>query len=451
MRSQRDKALELSNRFGGMQAGTFCPGGIPLSRLADAYGTPFYLYHGEMIVDRLHQIRAAVGEDVEILYSIKANPSLAITQILAQAGAGAEVASGGELVLADAAGFSPSDIVFAGPGKTDSELERAVKLGIFAVNVESLLEIDRLATIADRNDCQVGVGLRINPTRQLLGSQMRMGGLVSQFGLDQADLDEAVRRMLAWPNLIPRGIHVYTATQVFDVDAFLEQCQAVFEIGREVANLTGRPLEMIDFGGGFGVPYFEQTPEFDLDRFGSDFQELIACYQADPLLNKCRFIIELGRYLVAEAGIYVTRVVDVKCSKSKTFLVTDGGMNHHLAATGNLGQVFRKPYPLHNLSRMDVEPGETAAVVGPCCTPLDVFGGEIPLAGTEVGDLIGVFFSGAYGLSASNLHFLSHPTPAEILLWQGDAHLLRSPGTPEDVLNGQHSLGEFLTPPIEKD
>lgn len=450
MRSQRDKALDISKRFGGVQAGRFTPGGIPLSRLVDAYGTPVYLYHGEMIVDRLRQLRAAVGEGVEILYSIKANPSLAVAQILANAGAGAEVASAGELVLADAAGFSPSDIVFAGPGKTDAELDRAVKLGIFAVNVESLPEIDRLATIAERNGRKIGVGLRINPTRQLLGSQMRMGGMVSQFGLDHTDVEEAIRRTLARPNLILRGIHVYTATQVFDVDAFLEQCQAVFEIGREVASLTGRPLEMIDFGGGFGVPYFEQMPEFDLDRFGRGFQALTASYRADQWLNGCRLIIELGRYLAAEAGIYVTRVVDVKRSKGKTFVVTDGGMNHHLAATGNLGQVFRKPYPLLNLSRMDVEPGETVAVVGPCCTPLDVFGNEIPLADTGPGDLIGVFLSGAYGLSASNLHFLSHPTPAEILLWQGEAHLLRSPGTPEDVLNGQHSLDEVITPGIEQ-
>jgi diaminopimelate decarboxylase len=171
--------------------------------------------------------------------------------------------------------------------------------------------------------------------------------------------------------------------------------------------LAGRTLEMIDFGGGFGVPYFDRMPEFDLDRFGQGFQELAAAYRPDPLLNDCRFIFELGRYLVADAGIYVTQVVDVKRSRDKTFVVTDGGMNHHLAATGNLGQVFRKPYPLLNLS-------------------------------------------GAYGLSASNLHFLSHPTPAEILLWQGDAHLLRAPGSPEDVLAGQQPLEEpsdASTPP----
>ena len=442
MRTQRDKALEVIERFGGTLAGAFHPGGMPLSHLAEAYGTPFYLYRGELIVDRLRQVQAALGEHVEIFYSLKANPSLAITQILARAGTGAEVASGGELELASAAGFPASDIVFAGPGKTDVELERAVQLGIFAVNVESLSEIDRLAAVATSNGCSAGVGLRINPARQLLGSQMRMGGLPSQFGIDETDLEEAVRRAIARPNLILRGIHVYTATQVFDVDALLEQCQAVFDIGHRAAGLAGRTLEMIDFGGGFGVPYFDRMPEFDLDRFGQGFQELAAAYRPDPLLNDCRFIFELGRYLVADAGIYVTHVVDVKRSRDKTFVVTDGGMHHHLAATGNLGQVFRKPYPLLNLSRIDEEPTEAKAVVGSCCTPLDVFGSEIPLAEPEIGDLIGVFYSGAYGLSASNLHFLSHPTPAEILLWQGDAHLLRAPGAPEDVLIGQQSLKE---------
>lgn len=445
MHSQWDKSRELIEGFGGIREGVFSPGGISLYQLADAYGTPFYLYHGEMIVDRLYQIRQALGEGVEVFYSIKANPSLAIAQILASEGAGVEVASGGELVLVEGAGFPASDIVFAGPGKTDAELDRAVRLGIFAVNVESLSEIDRLSASAERNGHTAGVGLRINPARQLVGSQMRMGGLPSQFGIDETGLEEAIHRTLERPNLLFRGIHTYTGTQVFDVDALLEQCQAVIDIARKAADLTGRPLEMIDFGGGFGVPYFEQMPDFDLDRFGNGFQELAASCREDPSLRGCRLIFELGRYLVADAGIYITRVVDVKRSRGKTFVVTDGGMHHHLAGTGNLGQVFRKPYPLRNLSRVNAEPAEAVAVVGPCCTPLDTFGSDIPLADAENGDLIGVFYSGAYGLSASSLHFLSHPTPAEVLLWQGHAHLLRAPGTPEDVLTGQHPLDEILT------
>src|SRR5215216_4238923 len=441
MLTQVDKAHVLSARFGGESDGEFAPGGVPISRIAEEYGTPFYLYHGEMIVERVRRVREALG--TEVSYSLKANPNLAVCQLIArEGGAGGEVASSGELVVARAAGFAPEDIVFAGPAKTDDELRRAVEDGIFAVNIESLNEIDRLASIAEGSGRRIGVGLRINPAAQLMGSQMRMGGTVGQFGLDQADLYEAVRRTLSHPQLILRGIHIYTATQVFEVEALLEHCRNIFEIGLETADKTGQPLSMIDFGGGFGVPYFEKMVEFDLDRFGQGFQELLAAYQSDPRLEGCRFIFELGRYLVAEAGVYVTRAVDVKQMRGKTFVVTDGGMNHHLTATGNMGQVFRKSYPLLNLSRMSGMPEEGVAVAGPCCTPLDMFGSNIPLVQPEVGDLIGVFYSGAYGFSASNLGFLSHPAPAEVLLWRGETHLLRAGGKPEDVLRGQKALSD---------
>jgi diaminopimelate decarboxylase len=442
MLTQTDKAHDLAERLGGWQDGEFAPGGIPVSQIAERYGSPFYLYHGEMITDRVRRVRGALGGDVEVTYSVKANPNLAVCQLIAREQlTGAEVASSGELVVTRAAGFEPEDIVFAGPAKTDDELRRSVEEGIFAVNVESLNEINRLAAVAEAAGKKMGVGLRVNPAQQLMGSGMRMGGTVGQFGLDQADLAEAVKRTLAHPDhLTLRGIHVYTATQVFDVDALVEHCRNIFEVALETADLSGEPLEMIDFGGGFGVPYFEKTEEFDLERFGEGYGELLSHYRSDPRLAGCRFVFELGRYLVADAGVYVTRVVDVKGMKGKTFATTDGGMNHHLTATGNMGQVFRKAYPLLNLTR-DAEPGEEGvAVAGPCCTPLDLFGNNIPIAEPGPGDLLGVFYSGAYGYSASNLGFLSHPTPAEVLVWQGETHLLRPAGKPEDVLKGQEAL-----------
>jgi diaminopimelate decarboxylase len=442
MLTQTDKAHDLAERLGGWQDGEFAPGGIPVSQIAERYGSPFYLYHGEMITDRVRRVRGALGGDVEVTYSVKANPNLAVCQLIAREQlTGAEVASSGELVVTRAAGFEPEDIVFAGPAKTDDELRRSVEEGIFAVNVESLNEINRLAAVAEAAGKKMGVGLRVNPAQQLMGSGMRMGGTVGQFGLDQTDLAEAVKRTLAHPDhLTLRGIHVYTATQVFDVDALVEHCRNIFEVALETADLSGEPLEMIDFGGGFGVPYFEKTEEFDLERFGEGYGELLSHYRSDPRLAGCRFVFELGRYLVADAGVYVTRVVDVKGMKGKTFATTDGGMNHHLTATGNMGQVFRKAYPLLNLTR-DAEPGEEGvAVAGPCCTPLDLFGNNIPIAEPGPGDLLGVFYSGAYGYSASNLGFLSHPTPAEVLVWQGETHLLRPAGKPEDVLKGQEAL-----------
>src|SRR5919205_3092877 len=440
MLTQTDKAKDLAGRFGGEAGGEFAPQGVPISRLAEDYGTPFYLYHGEMISERVRRVHEALG--TEVSYSVKANPSLGVCQLIAsQQEAGAEVASSGELAVARAAGFEPEDIVFAGPGKTDDELRRAVEEGIFAVNVESLNEIGRLASIAKRQGRRIGVGLRINPAAQLMGSQMRMGGTVGQFGIDQSDLADAVRRTLSYPQLVLRGIHVYTATQVFEVEPLLEHCRNILEIGLEAADEAGQPLQMIDFGGGFGVPYFEKMAEFDLERFGEGFQRLLESYRSDPRLESCRFLFELGRYLVADAGLYVTRVVEVKQMRGKIFVVTDGGMNHHLTATGNMGQVFRKSYPILNLSSAKGERSEEGvAMAGPCCTPLDMFGTNLPLVEPEVEDLIGVFYSGAYGYSASNLGFLSHPTPAEVLLWQGEAHSLRPLGRPEDVLNGQEPL-----------
>ena len=442
MRTQIDKAHDLSERFGGWKDGVLAPGGVKVSDIAAEHGSPFYLYHGEMIVDRVRRVREALGGDVEVTYSVKANPNLAVNQVIAREHlTGAEVASSGELVVARTAGFAPEDIVFAGPAKTDEELDMAVREGIFAVNVESVNEINRLAAVAERHNKNIGVGLRINPAQQLMGSGMRMGGTVGQFGLDEADLEEAVRRTLAHPDhMTLRGIHVYTATQVFEVDPLIEHCRNIFELGLKTADLAGKPLEMIDFGGGFGVPYFEKLEEFDLERFGAGFQELLAHYRTDPRLEGCRFVFELGRYLVADAGLYVTRVVDVKDMKGKTFVTTDGGMNHHLTATGNMGQVFRKAYPILNLSRFPGEGDETVALAGPCCTPLDMFGTAIPLADPQPGDLVGVFYSGAYGFSASNLGFLSHPNPAELLIWQGEARLLRPVGKPEDVLKGQEAL-----------
>lgn len=440
MSSQRAKAFALAERFGGWRDGTFCPAGIPITQIAQAHGTPFYLYHGELIAAQLHRVRAALGPAVNVHYSVKANPSLAVCQLLAREGAGAEVASAGELVLARAAGFPPEATVFAGPGKTDEELRRAAREGIFAVNVESVHEIDRLAAIAAREGRPVDVGLRINPATPLPGTRMRMGGGPSQFGIDEEEIGAAVRRALSDEHLRLRGIHVYTATQVFDVDALLEHWRHVLELGLQVADIAGLPLAMIDFGGGFGVPYFEDSAAFDLDRFGAGFQHLLSRYRSDTRFAGCQFIVELGRYLVAEAGLYVGRVVDVKRSRGQTFAVMDGGMHHHVAATGNWGQVFRKPYPLLNLSTLEREPAGTVSVVGPCCTPLDLFGANLPIGEPKIGDLIGVFDSGAYGYSASGLRFLSHPAPAELLLWQGEAHLIRPAGTVEDVLDGQRGL-----------
>jgi diaminopimelate decarboxylase len=229
-------------------------------------------------------------------------------------------------------------------------------------------------------------------------------------------------------------------SQMFDIDALIANCQHILDISVGVAQRLGKPLQSIDLGGGFAVPYFDNSPDFDLPAFSKAYRSVVDRCKSTPLLAEAKLIIELGRYLVAESGLYVTRVIDVKSSRGTTYVVADGGMNHHITATGNFGQVFRKPYPVAILNRMTDRCDTQVAVVGPCCTPLDVIGQKITAPKVEVGDLVGIFYSGAYGYSASSLGFLSHPTPAEVLIMGGKATVLRDAGKPDGVLAGQRGI-----------
>lgn len=437
MSSQRAKIKRLVGLVGGIVDSQLMFGSVPVTELANQVSTPFYVYSGDAVASQIRRVRDALGLKTEIFYSVKANPSLGLCQIIAQEGAGAEVASIGELLLARRAGFDPEKIIFAGPGKTDEEIRLAARMGIQAVNAESAGEIERISRIAGELDTVVRVGLRVNPSKSLRGAQMRMGGGSQQFGIDEEHVSRIVDQFVRHPRVKITGAHVYAGTQMFDVDTILNNCRNSLCIGEVVADGLEQPLGMLNFGGGFGVPYFENSPAFNLDAFAKGYQSLLAEREDDTRFSGTQFIIELGRYLVSEAGVYVTRVVDVKRSRGKKFIVTDGGMNHHITATGNFGQVFRKPFPVAVVNSVDAPVTESAAVVGPCCTPLDSWGQNIDLPDVAVGDLIGVFYSGAYGFSASSLAFLSHPSPAEVLTWREKVYTIRRHGRPDQVLEGQ--------------
>ncbi len=439
MSTQKAKVDHLTAVMSGGSGGgdELLFGTTPVSALADQVSTPFYAYSGDAIEARINRLRSALGSDTEIFYSLKANPSLGICQLMANKGVGAELASIGELLLAKKAGFAPEMIIFAGPGKSMEELETSITMGISAINAESAGEIERIAEIAARHGTVARVSLRVNPAAALKGAQMRMGGGPQQFGIDEEQVPGILDRFSGHPNLQFVGIHVYAGTQMTDAEAILANCRNTLEVGRAVSERIEQPLQELDFGGGFAVPYFENSPEFDLDLFAAGYRELIKEAKGETAFAGTRFIIELGRYLVAEAGVYVTRVVDVKWSRGKKYIVTDGGMNHHITATGNFGQVFRKSYPIAALTHLHGDMEDPAAVVGPCCTPLDILGQNLELPAVETGDLIGVFYSGAYGYSASSLAFLSHPTPAEVMVYRGNTHVLRKQGRPDQVLDGQ--------------
>lgn len=401
--------------------GELTVGGIGVSRLAKEFGTPLYVYDAALLRARLERLRAHVpGADV--YYSVKANPNPKVVSVFAKAGAGLEIASAAEYLRARAAGGKPERILFAGPGKGEEELKLVVSRGIGEIHVESFEEIAFLAKLGGSGGQPVPVSVRVNPKADVSGGAMRMGGQPAAFGFDEEVLDDVVRDICKRPGLSFQGIHIFAGTQILDAKVLLAQWGRAIEVAQRASAVAGRPVKTIDLGGGLGIPYFPGDVELDLAAVKAGAEKLFQDTQAHVVL-------EPGRFLAGPAGIYLARAVTVKQSRGKSFVVLDGGMNHHLAASGNLGQVIKRDYPVVNASRAAEEPSVVAAVCGPLCTPLDTLAREASLATTRAGDLVAVLQSGAYGLTASPVGFLSHPMPAEVLVDGGKATLIRPRGT----------------------
>lgn len=388
-------------------------GGMALTRLAQRVGqTPFYAYDRALVTARVQALRAQLPRDVELHYSIKANPMPALVQHLAGLVDGLDVASGGELRVALDTGMAPANISFAGPGKRDGELAQAVAAGV-CVHAESEREIRALARIGADLGIAPLLVLRINPDFELKGSGMRMGGGAKQFGIDAEDAPHLLA-LAAELGLDVLGFHIFSGSQSLKADAIVETQARTVDLALELAAASPNPVRMLNIGGGFGIPYFAGEARLDLAPIGAGLALQAARVRA--ALPQARLSIELGRYLVGEAGVYVARVIDRKQSRGQVFLVTDGGLHHHLAASGNFGQVIRKNYPVAIGNRMAGSERETVSVVGPLCTPLDLLAERMELPRAEVGDLVVVFQSGAYGRSASPGGFLSHPDVVEVLV-----------------------------------
>jgi diaminopimelate decarboxylase len=388
-------------------------GGMALTRLAQRVGsTPFYAYDRALLSARVAQVRAHLPPAVALHYSMKANPMPALVQHMAGLVDGIDVASGGELRVALDTGMAPSQISFAGPGKSEAELAQAVAAGA-CVHAESEREILALARVGEALGVAPHLVLRVNPDFELKSSGMKMGGGAKQFGIDA----EEVPRMLALAaalGLDVLGFHIFSGSQSLKADAIIEAQGQTFALARRLAQAAAQPVRYLNIGGGFGIPYFPGEAALDLRPIGDHLHAQLPAVQA--ALPNAQLSIELGRYLVGEAGVYVARVIDRKVSRGQVFLVTDGGLHHHLAASGNFGQVIRKNYPVAVGNRMAAPATEAVSVVGPLCTPLDLLADRMELPCAEVGDLVVVFQSGAYGLSASPGSFLSHPNALEVLV-----------------------------------
>ncbi|HXJ84921.1 MAG TPA: type III PLP-dependent enzyme [Candidatus Methylomirabilis sp.] len=400
-------------------------GGLSAGRLAEAFGTPLFVYDAGILRRQLGALRKSLPGRIEIYYSVKANPNPAVIAEFVKAGAGLEIASAGEFLRGRAAGGVPTRMVFAGPGKTREELELVVREGIGEIHVESEEELDLLARLPGAKN----VGVRFNPGPVAAGGALRMGGRPAPFGFDEERLDEVIGAIRSRPGLRFSGLHMFAGTQVLDARVLVAQWRHAVGVARHVAAMTGGPLATLDLGGGLGIPYFSHETALDLGCLRRAAADLFLELEQDPSFTDTRFIIEPGRFLAGPAGVYLCRVLSVKHSRGSTFVIVDGGMHHHLAASGNLGQVMKRDFPIVNASRVRAEPLRASVVVGPLCTPLDTIGRGAPLPDMKPGELVAVLQSGAYGLSASPVGFLSHPTPAEVLVDGGEAHIIRERGT----------------------
>ena len=382
--------------------------------VGEAGDTPLFVYDLALVDAKVARFRAAF-QGVELHYAIKANSYLPLLGHIAKQVDGLDIASAGELDFALAAGAEGADISFAGPGKRDADLGEAIAAGV-TLNCESEGEVERALTIAGKIGRTPLLAVRVNPDFEIKGSGMRMGGGAKPFGVDAERVPALVKRILAVGAAF-RGFHIFAGSQALDADALIEAQAATLALAAQLAEAAGAAPPLVNLGGGFGIPHFHGEQPLDVEKVGVALGEGLA--GRGDILRDTVFAIELGRWLVGEAGVYLTRIVDRKISHGKTFLVADGGMQHQLAASGNFGQIVRRNYPAAIASRFGAEAEEEVSIVGCLCTPLDRLADDVMMPRADVGDLVAVFLAGAYGLSASPQAFLAQQSAAEMIVGGG--------------------------------
>ncbi len=373
--------------------------------------TPCFVYSKAMLDAQFADLRAAMPRRLSIHYAMKANPFGPLIAHMNGLVDGFDIASGGELALAMAAGVDPKQISFAGPGKRDAELWSAIGHGV-TLNAESEGEVARGLAIAADLGKQARIAIRVNPSFDLKGSGMKMGGGAKQFGVD-AERVPALARAIIDAGAEWRGFHIYAGSQALKADAIIESQSQSLALSAELARAIGANPARINLGGGFGIPYFPSDEPLNIQAIGAALSQAFDTLPRE--LADTHFCIELGRYLVGEAGVYLTRVIDRKISHGEVFLITDGGLHHQLAASGNFGTVVRRNYPIAIANRMGAAE-EVQTVVGCLCTPLDLLGNQVSLPSAQRGDLVAIFCAGAYGASASPAAFLGQGPAAELLV-----------------------------------
>jgi diaminopimelate decarboxylase len=387
--------------------------GHPLSLLKHQAGqTPFYVYDRSVIAQKIHQLREKLPQALKLHYAMKANPMSAVVNFINDFVDGIDVASGNELRVALNSGISASQISFAGPGKQALELRMAVASQT-TINVESFNELEKLRDISDELGLRARVAIRVNPDFELKSSGMKMGGGAQQFGIDTELVPKALK-LISDYGLHYRGLHIFTGSQNLNSESIITAHKAIFELAGRLQNDAHSDIETLNIGGGLGIPYFPGEKTLPLEAIGEQLEPLIQSFKSTHC--SAEIAMELGRYIVGDSGLYVSEVIDIKQSRGVDFVVINGGLHQHLSASGNFGQVIRKNYPVAIGNKMQQPHSKAVQIVGPLCTPLDLLANKYKLPEIEVGDLVVIYQSGAYGFTASPRDFLSHPQPIEILV-----------------------------------
>ncbi len=388
-------------------------GGHSLPGLAEIAGqTPFYAYDGQILSQQLDKLRKALPDDIELHYAMKANPMPELLAFLAPLVDGIDVASLGELTVALESEISAENISFAGPGKSITELTAAVSNGIL-INCESLTELQRISDISQQQGTKARVALRVNPDFTLKSSGMKMGGGPQQFGIDAEMIPEILQSFQQY-SVKFMGFHIFSGSQNLQASSLVDCQNQTLDLALRLTEFAPKPPQIINIGGGFGIPYFAGEENLDVAEIGANLKHRLKDFKTR--LPRCKLALELGRFISGPAGIYVARITDIKLSRGQKFLIVDGGLHHHLAASGNFGQIIRKNYPVTIATKKGNNELEQVSVVGPLCTPLDILADKMLLPRAEIGDLVVVLQSGAYGFTASPGNFLSHPALVEVFI-----------------------------------
>jgi len=419
--------------------------GVPIETIAEKVPTPFYLYDSRTIQDSLRALKNSLPQSVKLFFSVKANPNVAVCSVLRKLGAGAEIASHGELEVALRAGFKPGNIIFAGPGHSEEDLRCAIRNNIRCINVESLTELRKIDEISRKLRVKTTVCFRMNldwlPTSTIRKKSLQskskiqmvtMVGAGQKFGFDTLSFINIVEQLGELKNVRPIGFHIYLGTQIRKTEVFVQGIQILFNWLKQNKSRFGFVIRVINFGGGFGIPIDQGDEVLDLRKLSKGLGRLISRFRSHAGFQKTEFFFEPGRFLVGPSGIYVSRVIDQKITQGKTFLITDGGINHSL-----LPIAINKNYPIFILNRFHQKTVSEYEVCGPLCLSLDSFSRPVRFPKVEIGDLVGIFQSGAYGFSASLLYFLSHPLPAEVLVDGGRWEIVRKNKDSSDFLRDQ--------------